>query len=73
LSLRTQAIAKPNTTIQTRVRLWNIDEYHRMLETGIIAADERVELIEGQVIPMSSKIPHTQPQPYVHPIVSSRC
>ncbi len=35
---------------QTRVRLWNVDEYHRMLETGIIAADERVELIEGQVI-----------------------
>ncbi|RCJ17551.1 hypothetical protein A6S26_30905 [Nostoc sp. ATCC 43529] len=43
--------------IQTRVRLWNIDEYHRMLETGIIAADERVELIEGQVIPMSAKNP----------------
>ncbi|WP_193197830.1 Uma2 family endonuclease [Nostoc sp. MG11] len=42
---------------QTRVRLWNIDEYHRMFETGIIAAYERVELIEGQVIPMSAKNP----------------
>ncbi|MBD2409576.1 hypothetical protein FACHB389_09150 [Nostoc calcicola FACHB-389] len=42
---------------QTRVRLWNVDEYHRMVETGIIAADERVELIEGQVIPMSAKNP----------------
>lgn len=42
---------------QTKVRLWNIDEYHRMLETGIIKADERVELIEGQVIPMSAKNP----------------
>ncbi|WP_292862571.1 Uma2 family endonuclease [Nostoc sp. LPT] len=40
---------------QTRVRLWNVDEYHLMLETGIIAADERVELIEGQVIPISAK------------------
>ncbi|MEH2072818.1 MAG: hypothetical protein V7K57_00090 [Nostoc sp.] len=34
---------------QTRVRLWNVDEYHQMLETGIITADERVELIDGQV------------------------
>ncbi|MFN6558561.1 MAG: hypothetical protein RMY28_001985 [Nostoc sp. ChiSLP01] len=42
---------------QTRVRLWNVDEYHRMVEMGIIAADERVELIEGQVIPMSGKNP----------------
>lgn len=52
-----RAIAKPNTMTQTKVRLWNVDEYHRMLETGIIAADERVELIEGQVIPMSAKNP----------------
>jgi hypothetical protein len=39
------------------VRLWNVDEYHRMLETGIITADERVELIDGQVIPISAKNP----------------
>lgn len=43
--------------MQTKVRLWNVDEYHRMLETGIITAEERVELIEGQVIPMSAKNP----------------
>jgi Uma2 family endonuclease len=42
---------------QTKVRLWNVDEYHRMLATGIIAADERVELIAGQVMPMSAKNP----------------
>ena len=42
---------------QTRVRLWNVDEYHRMFETGIITPEERVELIEGQVIPMSAKNP----------------
>ena len=50
-------MAKPNTMTQTRVRLWNVNEYHRMLETGIITADERVELIDGQVIPMSAKNP----------------
>lgn len=42
---------------QTKVRLWNVDEYHQMLKTGIIKADERVELIEGQVIAMSAKNP----------------
>ncbi|WP_228013358.1 hypothetical protein [Nostoc edaphicum] len=45
---------------QTKVRLWNVDEYHRMLETGIITADERVKLIDGQVIPMNAKIKFTQ-------------
>lgn len=42
---------------QTKVRLWNVEEYHRMLAAGIIAPDERVELIAGQVIPMSAKNP----------------
>ncbi|MEH2452682.1 hypothetical protein [Nostoc sp.] len=39
---------------QTRVRLWTVNEYHRMFETGIITEDERVELIDG-LIPMSAK------------------
>ncbi|MCW5316339.1 hypothetical protein GTQ43_21715 [Nostoc sp. KVJ3] len=36
---------------QTRVRLWTVNEYYRMFETGIIAADERVELLDGQLSP----------------------
>ncbi|MEH2087216.1 hypothetical protein [Nostoc sp.] len=47
-------MAKGNTITQTRVRLWTVNEYHLMLETGIITEDESVELIEGQVIPMSA-------------------
>ncbi|MEH2232006.1 MAG: hypothetical protein V7K71_20680 [Nostoc sp.] len=42
---------------QTRVRLWTVNEYHRIFETGIITEDERVELIDGQVIPMGAKNP----------------
>lgn len=34
-------------------RKLNIDEYHRMVEAGIILADERVELINGEIIEMS--------------------
>jgi len=32
------------------VRLITVQEYHKMGETGIISADEKVELIEGQII-----------------------
>ncbi|MEH2468468.1 hypothetical protein [Nostoc sp.] len=42
---------------QTRVRLWTVNEYHRMFETGIITADERVQLLDRQVIPMNVKNP----------------
>ncbi|WP_334973474.1 hypothetical protein [Nostoc sp.] len=37
--------------------MWTVNEYHRMFETGIITAEERVELLDGQVIPMSAKNP----------------
>jgi Uma2 family endonuclease len=32
------------------LRLWTVEEYHRMAEVGILQPDERVELLEGQVI-----------------------
>ncbi len=34
-------------------RLFTVDDYYRMAEAGIIGDDERVELIEGEIIPMS--------------------
>ena len=32
----------------------SVDEYYRMGEVGVIAADERVELIEGEIIDMAA-------------------
>jgi Uma2 family endonuclease len=34
-----------------------VDEYHQMIETGILDEDDRVELLEGQIIEMSPQLP----------------
>lgn len=37
------------------LRLWTVEEYHRMAETGILDDSEHVELLEGKIIGMSAK------------------
>ncbi|MBD2508782.1 Uma2 family endonuclease [Nostoc muscorum FACHB-395] len=44
-----------NTETTLRLRLWTVEEYHRMAEAGIFGADERVELLEGKIIWMIAK------------------
>jgi len=34
-------------------RMWTANEYHRMVEVGILHEDDRVELIDGEIIEMS--------------------
>jgi Uma2 family endonuclease len=38
---------------QAAKRLFNFREYYRMAEAGIISEDDRVELIEGEIVEMS--------------------
>jgi Uma2 family endonuclease len=43
----------------TALKRWTVEDYHRMGELGMIHADERTELIAGQVLFMAAKgTPH---------------
>jgi hypothetical protein len=37
------------------VRRLTVQDYHRMAEIGIFSADERVELLDGNLISMAAK------------------
>src|SRR5947209_10937620 len=39
--------------VDVKRRLFTIAEYHRMGEAGILGEDERVELIEGEIVQMA--------------------
>lgn len=39
--------------IEMRRRTWTVDEYYRMAEAGVISADDRIELIDGEIIEMT--------------------
>lgn len=39
--------------VDPSVRRFTVDEYHRMIETGILTENERVELLDGWILEMS--------------------
>ncbi len=43
------------TTAQ--IRLWTVEEYHRMIEAGILMTNDKVELLEGKIVQMSPQHP----------------
>ena len=43
--------------LPTKAKLWTVDDYHRMVATGVLTGSDRVELLEGQVIEMSPQLP----------------
>jgi len=49
------AVGLVGTTMRTQVarRMFTTDEFHRMATAGILAEDDRVELIEGEIVCMS--------------------
>jgi Uma2 family endonuclease len=41
----------------TKLHLWTVDEYHRMIESGILSADQHVELLDGLIVEMTPQLP----------------
>jgi Uma2 family endonuclease len=48
----------PNSdlTLELKVKRWSVAEYHRISELGILDADGRTELIEGEILLMAAKV-----------------
>jgi Uma2 family endonuclease len=41
-------------TVRVERRLFDANEYHRMAEAGVLSEDDRVELIEGEILRMAA-------------------
>ena len=55
-------VAAPSPDVQERLRRISVDEYHRMIEAGILDEDEKVQLIDGMLVAMT---PQGQPHAFV--------
>lgn len=66
-----------NNSESTKVRQWTVNDYHRMLDAGILAESDRVELLNGEIIEMSpQRPPHTtatkRAYDYFKPLLSGK-
>ena len=48
-----KAIEAPTFLNSLPIRRFSVEEYHRIVEAGILDEDERVELIDGRILKMS--------------------
>ncbi len=45
--------------IASKIHLWTVEEYHQMINYGILTPESRVELLEGRIIEMNpQRAPH---------------
>jgi Uma2 family endonuclease len=44
-----------DATVELKRRRFSVKDYHRMVETGILTKDDRVELLEGEIVEMAPK------------------
>lgn len=47
-------LAEVVAMLELSPRRWTVDEYNKMAEVGVIGPHERVELIDGEVLPLSA-------------------
>ncbi len=56
------SMATPSPDARERLRPISVDEYHRMIDAGILDEDEKVQLIDGMLVAMT---PQGQPHAFV--------
>ncbi len=56
------SVAALTPDVQERLRRIRVDEYHRMVEAGILGEDERVQLVDGMLVAMT---PQGRPHAFV--------
>ncbi|MBE9098811.1 Uma2 family endonuclease [Vacuolonema iberomarrocanum] len=44
-------------TAELPLKRWTVDDYHRMIAAGILTLDDRVELLDGQIVEMVPQEP----------------
>src|SRR2546423_7534530 len=52
--------ARSDMVVRPQPRLFTVEEYHRMGEAGILGEDNRVELINGEIVRMTPSGARTQ-------------
>jgi len=57
LSSRPAALSTPSTElpILPNIKCWNVEDYQKLREFGILDSDERTELLAGQIVTMASQ------------------
>jgi Uma2 family endonuclease len=56
------SVASPSSDLHQRLRRIRVEEYHRMIETGILGEDEHVQLVDGLIVALS---PQGRPHAFV--------
>jgi Uma2 family endonuclease len=56
------SVASPSPDVHERLRRISVDDYHRMIQAGILGEDEHVQLIDGMLVAMS---PQGRPHAFV--------
>jgi Uma2 family endonuclease len=56
------SVAMPSPDVSERLRPIRVDEYHRMIDAGILDEDEKVQLIDGMLVAMT---PQGRPHAFV--------
>ncbi|MBD2427696.1 Uma2 family endonuclease [Phormidium sp. FACHB-1136] len=47
----------PQSVRDLTLKQWTVEDYHRMLGAGILSSEDRVELLEGQIVEMVPQNP----------------